>query len=542
VKIRKSLLIAMKVALPLLSSVIATNRVARNTESSADLEAFCATYVPPTHEMDDDQWTTLRSQFHQCAPLWKDWEDSPFKAFGGDCFNCPCWCDARPFEETCNGEKRGQFNKDIFLPYGDAAGDDKLTTQSLGVFATYATLDHDFLFYGKAYREFRISSHGFIHLVNDQTTNILDMDDLYNDYEDFGSFQNMIAPFWSDFNMAYDGTLWYRTQNSDFGALNQIVKDATNHGMGGADYNAVAALIVTWDTMVVTSTAEGEVNDRRNTFQTILTQDAAGNSYVIFHYGDIEQDAGSWTEADDCTGEGGWNSWVGISDEFGNEYQLPISHTDNMNEIDKGSNVNVRGRYMLRVDQVEIVAPPMNTKAPPLDKTTIDIDNQSKGIKEFITATDPKMLSIINHGCHCSKIGNPQQSSTVTTVDGLDIICRSWFAARMCCHKTGGLCEGPNDSTYNYSSYPTCAAGAVCQNHVCDIDSHFYDQVSDWIDMNGFNEQQNAVCVTPDGNGNPNGSGNFRDSCCGVSPSALATYSSQDQECIDGQLHDLFSS
>jgi len=531
----------MKLAFPLLSCVLANNRIARDSES--DLQAFCDTYVSPTSEMTDEQVAEIRAQFAECLTLW----GGVYKSFGGECFICPCWCEARPFEETCNGETRGEFNKGIFIPYGDAAGDNKLTTQELGVHATHI-VDHDFLFYAKAYREFHISSHGFIHLRNAQTTNQIEMQDRYNDYQEFGPFQNMIAPFWSDFNMAYDGILWYRAQYTNLEQLNEIVKAGTNHGLGGSDYNAVAALIVTWDTMVVTSTAEGEVNDRRNTFQTVLTQDAAGNSYVIFHYGDIEQDAGSWTDADDCHGEGGWNSWVGLTDEFGNMYQLPISHTDDMNEIDKGSNVNVRGRYMLRVDQAEIVAPPVNTQAPPVATTIapttlapllIDIDNQVKGIKEYITATNEDWLVIQNHGCHCSKLGNPQQTSSITTVDGLDTICRRWLAARMCCHKTGGLCDGPNDATYNYAIQPTCSAGAVCQNHVCDIDSHFYGEMINWIGENGFTEQNNAVCVTPQGNGNPNGTGNFRDSCCGVSAAALVTFSSEDQECLDGQVHDL---
>jgi hypothetical protein len=263
--------------------------------------------------------------------FWSDSVDA--KAFGGSCFSCPCWCDARPQEETCNGETRGEFNKNIFLPYGDAAGDNKLQTAALGVQASHV-IDYDFLFYAKAYREFHITSHGFIHLRNAQTTNPISMNDRYNSNQPFGPFQNMIAPFWSDFNMEYDGILWYRAQYTDFTQLNEVVGTATGGGIGGSDYNAVAAFIVTWDTMVVTS-QNGQVNDRRNTFQTILTQDITGNSYVIFHYGDIEQDAGSYTGADDCTGLNGWNSWAGVSDEFGNEYQLPISHTNDMEEIDK---------------------------------------------------------------------------------------------------------------------------------------------------------------------------------------------------------------
>lgn len=529
----------MRLILHLFPFALASQRAPRNAECTTSLELRCYGFERPdsTNNLSDGEIAELRKLHTDCLEcgFW----GGNMRAFGGECYDCPCWCEARPHEETCNGETRGKFNENIFMPYGDAAGDIKLQTQSLGVHATH-TVDHDFLFYAKAYREFHISSHGFIHLRNGETTYPISMSDRYNSYQSFG-YQNMIAPFWSDFNMAHDGIVWYRAQYTNLEQLNQIVKAGTNHGLGGSDYNAVAAFIVTWDTMIVTSMGSGPANDRRNTFQTVLTQDASGNSYVLFHYGDIEQDAGSYTSADVCTGLNGWNSWAGISDEFGNEYQLPVSHTNYMEEIEKGSNVNVRGRYMLRVDQEEIVAPPVVTDSPPVvpnlstasPTNPIDIDNQVKGIKEYIVARAGTIdFSIIeNHGCHCSRLGNAELSGSVSVADGLDRLCRNWLAARICCHKTNGLCDGPNEATYDYANYLNsgCTTGTVCQNQVCDIDTVFYEEMETWFSENILSESTNSVCVSTQATVS-------RDSCCGDSPLSLSPYNSVTEECVDGEV------
>jgi len=520
----------MKLAFPLFSYVLATQRFIRDTDFDE-----CSDYQPPEslEGWTDAEIAELRALHERCADYWAN---NGFRAFGGNCFDCPCWCEARPWEETCNGETRGEFNKDIFLPYGPAAGDQTLTTQSLGVFASH-TVNNDFFFYGKAYRKFHISSHGFIHLSNAQTTNPIYMEDRYNSNLPFGN-ENMIAAFWSDFNMQYDGRVHYRAQYDNFDQLNDIINAGTNVCLGDNAFEAVAAFVVTWDTMVITSTASGEVNDRRNTFQCILTQDAAGRSYVIWHYGDIEQDAGSYTDADDCTGLNGWGSWVGLADEFGNEYQLPISHTNDMEEIDKGTNVDVRGRYVLRVDQDDLCIPPVVvvTGAPP-SSIDIDIDNQPKGIKEYITArggpVNDNLSSIQKHGCHCAALGFADQAST-ESVDGLDTICKNWISARKCCHKVYGLCAGPNAPDYDFNNYvdSACEAESVCQNHVCDIDTYFFAEMENWFDMN------NEVVFTP--NSDPvcpeNMGGNDREYCCGISPMTMTPYSAEHQECIDGQV------
>jgi len=506
----------------------------------------------------------LRALHERCG---NEWANDGFRAFGGSCFDCPCWCEARPHEETCNGETRGEFNKDIFLPYGPAAGDDALTTATLGVQVS-VHVNSDFLFFGKAYRDFHISSHGFIHLSNAQTQVHISANDRYNSRRPFGN-ENMIAAFWSDFNMKYDGRVHYRTKYDDFDQLNAIVNGGIDVCPGTSDFKAVAAFIVTWDTMVITSLAKIEVNDRRNTFQCILTQDAAGESYVIWHYGDIEQDAGSWTSADDCTGLNGWGSWVGLADEFGHEYQLPASHNPlEMEEIDKNTNVGVRGRYVIRVDLPDICVPPVVTGAPPTEPappstappttappttvyvpTTvyippspidIDIDNQPKGIKEYIEARGGIVLehlpSIQDHGCHCAALAHSDTHGSMPSDDGLDTICKNWISARICCHKAYGLCAGPNAPDYDFNNYvdSECEAESTCQNHVCDIDTHFFKQMEDWLLDGGSGFTPNTAAICPS-----HGSGHGKDSCCGVSPITMSPYSSLHQECIDGHVYDI---
>jgi len=66
----------MKLAFPLLSCVLANNRIARDSES--DLQAFCDTYVSPTSEMTVKQAEEIRAQFAECLTLW----GGVYKSFG----------------------------------------------------------------------------------------------------------------------------------------------------------------------------------------------------------------------------------------------------------------------------------------------------------------------------------------------------------------------------------------------------------------------------------------------------------------------------
>jgi len=447
-----------------------------------------------------------------------------FKGVGDNCHSCTCFCDARPDEESCLLGTRDSYNADIFMPYGDNAGDTRYQVKQLGVFIGPLNFDESFLFYGREYKEFYFSSHGFIHFRNAQTQHSQNLNDFYNSYKDFQPNLNMIAPFWSDFNLAEGGQMWYRvtTDSNDLNELNSIVQQASNFGFGGSAYNAKVALIVTLDSLHVTGTS----NDKTNTFQAIVTHDGT-QSYVIFHYGDIEQDAGTYTAADGCTGLGGWSSYAAIRDEHGNVYHLDQSHTEQMENIDQGSNVQVRGRYMIRVDGEEVIAPSVQTTVTQ-EPTTISSTNIKVGIEQFLAFKEFDYSLIAGHGCYCSVLSS---SAAGEPSDDLDKICRSWINARRCSLRNGGECFAAPDTNYNAGT-ENCVGSGVndCDDAACGIDEYWFNELESYFTVNQEWAPSTDVTCTA-------GPSTFvRDSCCGSEPATMTLYSSDYFTCDEGEL------
>ena len=479
-----------------------------------EVSAICKT---PSTEC--DELRKVRENEEACP----NEDPDPFKAVGDNCHGCTCFCDAKPEEESCVLGTRDSYNADIFMPYGDDAGDSKYQVKKLGVYIGPLNFQQSFLFYGKEYTQFYFSSHGFIHFRNAQTTNKKNLNDFYNNKRDFNPNLNMIAPFWSDFNLSQGGRMWYRVTSdaTDLNLLNSIVQKASNFGFGGSAFNAKVALIVTWDALHVT----GKKNDRTNTFQAILTHDGT-QSYVIFHYGDIEQDAGTYTSANGCTGLGGWSSYAAIRDEHGNAYHLDQSHTDQMENIDQGSNVQVRGRYMIRVDSEEIVAPQVQAKVS-AEPTTISSTNTKLGIEQYLEFKGFDMAILSSHGCYCSELSDNAYGQPI---DDLDKICKGWIAARKCSLKNGGECFNAPDTEYTADT-ANCSGSGVngCDDTACAIDEYWYDQLVYFTTNQDWAPTMDSFCVAGD-------STVVRDSCCGSDPAAMTMYSTDYFTCDEGEL------
>jgi len=331
----------------------------------------------------------------------------------------------------------------------------------------------------------------------------------------------MIAPFWSDVNLNKGGQTWYRvtTDANDLSQLNSIVQQASNFGFDGSAYNAQVALIVTWDSLHVWGTS----NDRTNTFQAIVTSDGT-QSYVIFHYGDIEQDAGTWTNANGCTGLGGWSSYAAIRDEHGNVYHLDQSHTDQMEDIDQGSNVQVRGRYIMRVDGEEVIAPSVQTTV----QATISSTKTNVGIEQFLAFKGFDYSLISSHGCYCSVLSS---SAAGEAKDDLDKICRNWVYARRCSLTNGGQCFNAPETDYNPGT-ENCVGSGVndCDDAACGIDEYWFNELESYLTVNNdWTPVNDATCTA--------GVNNFvRDSCCGSDPATMTLFSSENFTCEAGEL------
>jgi len=301
-------------------------------------------------------------------------------------------------------------------------------------------------------------------------------------------------------------------------------QQAANFGFGGSAFDAKVALIVTWESMQVTD-KNSKQNDRTNTFQAVLTHDGI-QSYVVFHYGDIEQDAGTWTNADHCTGLGPHPSWAAIRDEFGNVYHLPQSHTHEMENIEQSSNVNVRGRYVVRVDSETIIAPDVNPVAP--TPTLVNSTQVFNGIAGFLEYKGFDYSLIASHGCYCSILDT---NAFGQPADVVDKICRDWIYARRCSLMIGGACNGADATDYTAGTENCSGAGVgPCDDAACAIDEYWFGQLEDFFVNNpSWTVLDAATCSKWP-------SPTIKDHCCGSDPATMVNYSTNQFYCVGEQL------
>merc|ERR1711976_596662 len=106
----------------------------------------------------------------------------------------------------------------------------------------------------------------------------------------------------------------------------------------------------------------------------------------------------------------------------------------------------VRGRYMIRVDGEEVVAPQIEeeVEAEP-EPTTISSTNTKLGIEQFLAFKGFDMATISNHGCYCSEL---TANAYGQPADDLDKICKDWIDARKCSLRNGGECFNAPDTEY----------------------------------------------------------------------------------------------
>ncbi|XP_077312582.1 uncharacterized protein LOC143933541 [Lithobates pipiens] len=154
-----------------------------------------------------------------------------------------------------------------------------------------------------------------------------------------------LAPFWTDVNNEISGEIYFRS--SDNMELNMLGEDISSY-FPEVHFSPDWALVATWDKVSYSASKTKKVN----TFQAVLTTD--GNStFVMFNYGDIQWPTGKENEGPPALA--GYNSGSA-----GGCFEIPGSLTADIINITHTSNVNFPGRWVFRVDQVEVGSPTMN--------------------------------------------------------------------------------------------------------------------------------------------------------------------------------------
>ena len=267
-----------------------------------------------------------------------------YSCYGGQ---CPGYCSVEQCVAT-----RGNTNAEIFLPFGSSAGD-----QQGAVCDDCAdgpiNWSNNVPFFGNSYNSMYVSTNGVISFgrgIRGYTSQTFPI-----------SGYTLIAPLWVDFNPNYGGWWGYRfvpSGSADMNTINAIIRAQTSHNL--PNFSATEAWVVTWNDMWFYG---GTCSDRRAKVQGIVVHDT-NNAFVIFHFGDVEYTAGTASGGDRCTGDcsspGSYSSCTpatsGFNDGLGNYFATESSQRDMIVNIENGSNSDKVGRYVYKIDGVQVVA------------------------------------------------------------------------------------------------------------------------------------------------------------------------------------------
>ena len=221
--------------------------------------------------------------------------------------------------------------------FGPAAGDKSLLKAD--DYFTLVQTPGIFKFYDRHYSAFFLSSNGVIELKS-----INDTFELHEKFEsDSVSFpvadHAIIAPFWSDHAPDSNGHVFYRVATDD-NTLAQISYDINLHKplSFGMDFVPTWSCIITWFQLKAFNHRRF---DYRNTFQLVLASNDE-TSYVMFNYGGLE-----WPNKD-------VRASVSIGYNLGDKkffFQKEQPKNCNISELQLKSNVDVRSRWIYRVDE-----------------------------------------------------------------------------------------------------------------------------------------------------------------------------------------------
>merc|ERR1719461_833890 len=162
----------------------------------------------------------------------------------------------------------------------------------------------------------------------------------------------------------------------------------------------------------------------------------------------------------------------------------------------------------------------------------IEIATNNGGLKDSMIS-GIKNKAVLNHGCHCSAIGNPQAENTggSNSVDAVDELCKQWKALRSCLGKTNGACYGEKTQTYNIMpDFKQCVhqGPSCCKAQTCTVDAYMIELINEMTKNNWQSDNDRSQC-------RPVEPSYGHDSCCGVAP-YLNSYDSAERFCQDGVL------
>ncbi|XP_078735563.1 alpha-tectorin-like [Lampetra fluviatilis] len=229
-----------------------------------------------------------------------------------------------------------------FCPFGLEAGD-KETPKSDDGGSPEIHLSSPFTYFGIVYHSLYVNNNGIVSFrvpVGQFTPEGFPLSD----------GRAFIAPYWADVHNALAGSVSYREALQ--GPLLARAAADIQRGYGSRSRQPLAwGFVATWSNVTFYG---GSERTPINSFQLLLASN--GNvSFVMFNYGDITWTTGTASGGDALTGLGGKHAQAGFnSGDEGRYFTLPGSRTSDIVHVQNTSNVNKPGRWIFRVDGLEV--------------------------------------------------------------------------------------------------------------------------------------------------------------------------------------------
>nr|XP_023027888.1 nidogen-2-like [Leptinotarsa decemlineata] len=219
----------------------------------------------------------------------------------------------------------------VYLPKGD-----DISSQEI-------ELREPVVFFGEEFDSIYVNNNGFLSFQTEipQFINI-----------EFPLDYPIIAPFYSNVDTRQAGSVsYYQTDRPDL--LRRATENIHDSFLHYSNFQATNLLIVTWEGVGYFNRG----SDKANTYQVVISSDGM-ETFVEFLY---PEDGIQWIQGTgDESGLPDARAQAGIISPEGDIFSLPGSGTEQVNNLEKWSNMGLEGQYIFKVDELEVIEPDTN--------------------------------------------------------------------------------------------------------------------------------------------------------------------------------------
>ncbi|KAK2168445.1 hypothetical protein NP493_1225g02057 [Ridgeia piscesae] len=223
-----------------------------------------------------------------------------------------------------------------FYPYGPGVGDSTAPVNDDGSTGSIS-ISTSFPYFDQNHRSLYVNTNGLISFL-------LEVDEYTPDAFPLSGNKRFVAAFWADVDTTENAGRVYYRQVTYGSLLQRATTDVRGAFSVHSSFTASWVFIASWHKVTYYG---GSTSSSLNTFQIVLITNGR-HSFTIFNYGDITWTAGSASN--------GIPAQVGFNAGDGRRYfSVPGSRTASIVNVETTSNVGLRGRWVFRIDEADVV-------------------------------------------------------------------------------------------------------------------------------------------------------------------------------------------